>query len=655
MIAVLLAFSSIGCLADASHVALKGENFWKGGLFGGMLLVWNSLADTLGSAGYVILPKYEGAGEGTGVFLLFSGVVLALFDYAMLRSRQIWLLLFYAVPFFGIQILWDIRPSVILSVCFLAALCAAAAYCLHPEGMRLLPVIILTSTIGVCSVAGWCAAGESYVRPYSIRQAGDALLEKMQDIRYGRNVKGDGSLKPEKAKEDKAALEITMEQPDSYYLKGFVGSVYSQGRWEHLDEDDYYEKESLYYWLRKSGFSGMTQLASGERLSKDGQKTAGITVSNINASRKYFYVPYELSAITEKNVKNWGDSFLTSDSFRGTGDYTFEAAGNIVKDWPELAANRYLQRENPAFQNYYLNESYYNVDNYEWYVQLTDSQKDMVSDCIGTTAVQTEEHLDYKEAIGIIRACLEKTFQYTEDMKESTDPLETFFEERKGCDVHYASAATLMFRYFGIPARYVEGYIVTPENAKDKQPGETIEIPESNNHAWTEIYIDGFGWVPLEVTPEYYTRMEQPDLTKGLQNVNATHTKTDTSQQQQNQTLRSTEPANDDRKNEIPWRLILIIAGGILLFILLLYLLIRVLRRCAAERRRKKSFRDPDVKRAVCAVYEYMMDKKFPLSAGVRSVGDRAAFSTHEMKEEDRQYMLKELERIKRDHRRKGR
>ena len=66
--------------------------------------------------------------------------------------------------------------------------------------------------------------------------------------------------------------------------------------------------------------------------------------------------------------------------------------------------------------------------------------------------------------------------------------------------MHYATAATLMFRYYGIPARYVEGYLITPDDIQNAKPDEAIDIPAGNGHAWTEIYIDGLGWVPIEVT-----------------------------------------------------------------------------------------------------------------------------------------------------------
>ena len=44
--------------------------------------------------------------------------------------------------------------------------------------------------------------------------------------------------------------------------------------------------------------------------------------------------------------------------------------------------------------------------------------------------------------------------------------LEEFLVSKKGYDVQFATAATLMFRYYGIPARYVEGYLITPKDAK---------------------------------------------------------------------------------------------------------------------------------------------------------------------------------------------
>ena len=82
----------------------------------------------------------------------------------------------------------------------------------------------------------------------------------------------------------------------------------------------------------------------------------------------------------------------------------------------------------------------------------------------------------------------------TDVFSEDGDFIENFLTTSKiGHSVHFATAAALMFRYYGIPARYVEGYLITPQDIEGKQAGDTIEIPGTNGHAWTEIYVDGLG------------------------------------------------------------------------------------------------------------------------------------------------------------------
>ena len=106
----------------------------------------------------------------------------------------------------------------------------------------------------------------------------------------------------------------------------------------------------------------------------------------------------------------------------------------------------------------------------------------------------------------------------TDVFSEDGDFTENFLTSSKiGHSVHFATAAALMFRYYGIPARYVEGYLITPQDVEGKQAGDTIEIPGTNGHAWTEIYVDGLGWIPLEMTPSYYGGMEEANLKTGLE------------------------------------------------------------------------------------------------------------------------------------------
>src|SRR5699024_10134891 len=52
------------------------------------------------------------------------------------------------------------------------------------------------------------------------------------------------------------------------------------------------------------------------------------------------------------------------------------------------------------------------------------------------------------------------------------------------------------------PARYVSGYFVLPDMVTENSQGNfTGDIPDSRAHAWVEVYTQGAGWIPVEVTP----------------------------------------------------------------------------------------------------------------------------------------------------------
>ncbi|MFR7750238.1 MAG: transglutaminase-like domain-containing protein [Collinsella sp.] len=72
--------------------------------------------------------------------------------------------------------------------------------------------------------------------------------------------------------------------------------------------------------------------------------------------------------------------------------------------------------------------------------------------------------------------------------------------------------ATLAFRSQGIPARYVEGYRASGERiARAHRSGSALNLTAADAHAWTEVYLDGQGWTPIEVTPGYYSQTLDAD------------------------------------------------------------------------------------------------------------------------------------------------
>lgn len=93
---------------------------------------------------------------------------------------------------------------------------------------------------------------------------------------------------------------------------------------------------------------------------------------------------------------------------------------------------------------------------------------------------------------------------------------------KKGFCAHFATASTLILRTLGIPARYVEGYVLTTDELSkativedanvsdfidssfislgDYNQVLDVEIADDKAHAWVEYYDPDFGWRVFEAT-----------------------------------------------------------------------------------------------------------------------------------------------------------
>ncbi|WP_426661208.1 transglutaminase TgpA family protein [Rhodanobacter aciditrophus] len=77
------------------------------------------------------------------------------------------------------------------------------------------------------------------------------------------------------------------------------------------------------------------------------------------------------------------------------------------------------------------------------------------------------------------------------------DAMDDFlFDTREGFCEHYASAFTVLMRAAGIPARVVTGYQGGYWNAL----GRYLLVRNSDAHAWSEVWLDGRGWVRVDPT-----------------------------------------------------------------------------------------------------------------------------------------------------------
>lgn len=160
-----------------------------------------------------------------------------------------------------------------------------------------------------------------------------------------------------------------------------------------------------------------------------------------------------------------------------------------------------------------------NVTAYEQYEAYVKSFYTTTSDSQGAKTVASElldevnaASTDFDKIMAVVNYMVlnyEYTYTPTKPSGEYSSDLDAFLLETKnGYCVQFATAATLIFRELGIPARYVQGYVANDFYSSTDDDGDKIyrsKVTDEDAHAWVEVWIDGLGWRMVEVTPGYYS------------------------------------------------------------------------------------------------------------------------------------------------------
>jgi len=108
---------------------------------------------------------------------------------------------------------------------------------------------------------------------------------------------------------------------------------------------------------------------------------------------------------------------------------------------------------------------------------------------------------DY-EKLNAIARYLRENYRYTASPAPAPEGVSLLdhllFDAREGYCTWYATAATLLARAAGIPARYVQGCRV-----EAAEGGVPVRVGGAESHAWCEGYVSGYGWVLVEATPGF--------------------------------------------------------------------------------------------------------------------------------------------------------
>ena len=118
-----------------------------------------------------------------------------------------------------------------------------------------------------------------------------------------------------------------------------------------------------------------------------------------------------------------------------------------------------------------------------------------------------------------VKLQLDEAFSYSTKHRHAgvPDPTADFlFGDRIGYCVHFAHAAVYLWRALEIPARVGAGYHVE-EDAR--QGGSSILVRSRDAHAWPELYLEGYGWVVLDIAPKQNLDPPAPPVDSELQRM----------------------------------------------------------------------------------------------------------------------------------------
>ncbi len=326
---------------------------------------------------------------------------------------------------------------------------------------------------------------------------------------------------------------ILRERPkETVYLRTFIGKDYQGGYWYTDDESGVLADFKAPQFTDQSTDQGEAQ-AEDETLVPDQLEQARnmlpVLWYDLNMMLTEEQQPAQMAIrILSSNVRDmWPDLAV------GKMQPDMESAWNgRVKANDETRIYEWLKREELAFNEdtadafmELMGEPDYSaaaedpdlqreitmVQLYRYYMLAAPSRylsvpEDQVPRLLSLCRQNPMEVGDAEETTAFIAYCLNHLAAYTTTpglVPIGADPVEyALFESRRGYCQHFSSAATLMYRYYGIPSRYVSGYRAKPESFRRETDGfYHARLTEEDAHSWTEILTDSAGWAPVDLTP----------------------------------------------------------------------------------------------------------------------------------------------------------
>jgi transglutaminase-like putative cysteine protease len=463
-----------------------------------------SMADVL--KGDTTSQLHQSNIESTGLLTLMT-VVLTIFLYIadliqdrLLLSKKLWHLPVKNILFTAVAALLTFFSPLIgvrvgtVSILFLL-LCIVGFWMQKPRVIIVMGLALSAYFIALPIARTY--AGDFYQAVYTVEgyfvrtraklsgEASELLLGGT--MKYG-NIYRTGT--------DHLELEVPRQPTQPLYLRGFSGGTYVGGDWlrsnddaivteitlENAEDPNPYRKISLYNSL----YYNVNEIT---RSAGQG-KSIALNIVHFNEKYGSSFVPYY-----SRRVSAYYDA-ADEDPWQDGYSYNYFEQKDVMLNWNN-APGKYADM---ADEYQTLQRDYYAVAK----AIYTQVPEDLVP---GLTAfAQANPRTDLNDITAFILYTLHTDCTYTltpgwypinEDVADAF-----FFRRRTGFCEHFALTATLLYRLYGIPARYATGYRIPPEDFAQNEKGiYTAIATDEAAHAWVEIFIPDYGWTPVEVTP----------------------------------------------------------------------------------------------------------------------------------------------------------
>jgi transglutaminase-like putative cysteine protease len=114
-------------------------------------------------------------------------------------------------------------------------------------------------------------------------------------------------------------------------------------------------------------------------------------------------------------------------------------------------------------------------------------------DYAATIAQASDRLLDAMSAVRAVLAAVHRDIEYVPNSTRVDSTVDEVLASRKGVCQDFSHLSIALLRHFGLPARYVSGYLAPVSNG-DMDPA------VSATHAWIEVLLPQVGWIGFDPT-----------------------------------------------------------------------------------------------------------------------------------------------------------